>query len=318
MANQIITNVCNANCGFCFAAESRTRSLKENRRQMDETEMRDWLAFTMAAGIKELRLLGGEPTIHPRFADFVRIGCEAGCRITVFTNGVMPDPALEALAALDTESCTVVVNTNAAIRPEDRKRQFAALKRLGERVTPGMTLTSVDFTLTAPLALIDAFGLRKAIRIGIANPTWGGSNCSVPPSRYSAVGQTLFEQSFIAARWGVALEPDCGFVRCMFGMNFDKLNENGFKYVSRCAPVVDMCTGGMMLPCFGLSGLIRLDRRDYPDAKAAFDRFTEALKPWHSFGIYPECTQCRFFETEECCGGCLSARLRRLVPMGDK
>lgn len=314
MANQIITNYCNADCPFCFAADSRSRMLHSGARQMDETEVRKWLDFTMKAGITELRLLGGEPTIHPNFVEFVKVGREAGCSITVFSNGVMPDAAREALAALGTDECSVIVNMNAAIREGDAARRRDTLEMLGPRVTPGMTLTSPDFLFQAPIEAIEAFGMRKAIRIGISNPTWRGSNRALHPKRYRAIGRALYEKSFLTAKYGISLEADCGFVRCMFGNDFDVLVSNGFKYISHCSPVLDLCTGGKILPCFGLSNLISADQDGFYDAGEAYEWFMEKLKPWRRFGIYPECTDCRFFEKEECCGGCLAARLRRFSP----
>ena len=317
MANQIITNCCNADCTFCFAADSRSRMLRTGSRQMDETEVRSWLDFTMKAGITELRLLGGEPTIHPNFADFVKVGREAGCSILVFSNGVMPDTAREALAGLDPEVCTVVVNMNAAIREGDAARRRDTLEMLGPRVIPGMTLTSPDFLFQPSIAAIEAFGMRKAIRIGISNPTWRGNNCALHPKRYRAIGRALFEKSFLTAKYGISLEADCGFVRCMFGNDFDQIKDNGFKFVSHCTPVLDLLTGGRIIPCFGLSNLMSADRRDFADAGAAYEWFMEKLKPWKRIGIYPECTDCPLFGTEECCGGCLAARLRRFQPYSD-
>ena len=72
MANLIITNYCNAECTFCFAADSRHRMIRNGSREMDETEFRDCLEFSMNGGNRELRLLGGEPTLHPFFTDFVK------------------------------------------------------------------------------------------------------------------------------------------------------------------------------------------------------------------------------------------------------
>lgn len=319
MANQIITNYCNADCDFCFASDSRSRMLKDGMRQMDEAEVRAWLDFTLRGGIKELRLLGGEPTLHPNFSDFIRLGTEAGCTVTVFSNGAMPEKALEALADLDPENCTVVVNLSARLKNDEAVRlQQRALERLGPRVTLGMTVTSAVFDFRKYAAFIDAFGLKKDIRLGISNPTWGGSNTAVHPKRYPAVAQTLLECSAMTARHGITLSADCGFVRCMFGRNFDRLLENGFRYVSHCSPVVDLCSGGKIIPCFGLSNLISLKREDFPDAQAACARLKEMLKPWHSFGIYPECTECPYFETEECSGGCLAARLKRIQRIPEK
>lgn len=318
MANLIITNYCNAECAFCFAADSRHRMMRNGSREMDETEFHDWLSFAMSGGNRELRLLGGEPTLHPLFSDFVKVGREAGCPVTVFSNGVMPAASLEVLAALDPESCNVVINMGSDIREAGKAVRRETLQKLGPRVTLGYTITAADFSFEGAVSLIRTFGLRKNIRIGLAHPTWRGANKALHPKRYPAIGRKLLEESLSTARYGISLDADCGFVRCMFGNFFDKLTANGFRYISKCTPVLDLCTGGKILPCFALSNLLTLDRDSFPDADSAYERFTEKLRPLRTFGIYPECSQCVYFETDSCCGGCISARLRRLQPLEDR
>ena len=319
MANLIITNRCCADCDFCFAAESRARLLRSGRTEMSEAEFRSYLDLVLASGIRELRLLGGEPTLHPKFADFVRLGREAGCSITVFSNGVMSEAALKTLAALDPEICTVVINWTAKIREDDKTSRMHTFRTLGPRAQLGMTLTSPDisFLMWSTIASIRIFNLRNTVRVGLAHPTWGGANHFVHPKRYPMIAQSLFEESFRMSRQNIAMEADCGFVRCMFGDKFDQLAENGFRYVSHCSPVLDLCTGGTILPCFALSGLLTRSREDSPDLNDVYRSFEARLKPLHSFGIYPECTSCPFFETETCCGGCLAARLCRLQPLAE-
>ena len=317
MANLIITNKCNADCAFCFATESRAGMIREKQQQMDDEDFHAWMAFLRRTGYRSVRLLGGEPTLHPRFPDYVREARDAGCEIVVFSNGVMPDAARDALAAISEESCTVVVNLSASVRKTDEKRRLGVFEKLGARVTLGQTLTSPDFSLWPAVGLINAFGLRKTIRIGLSNPTWGGRNLALHPKQYPAVGTALLEQSFLTSRYGIDLEADCGFVRCMFGDQFDRICNNGFRYVSRCTPVLDCCPGGTILPCFGLSGLLTGSREDLADLEAASVRFSDRLRPYRAVGIYPECGECPYFKDQSCCGGCLAARLRRLQPEGD-
>lgn len=317
MANLILTNYCNANCGFCFAADFRIRTARTVPAAMSDEEFDGWLDFVREAGIRELRLLGGEPTLHPLFVDFVRKGRDAGMSVTVFTNGLIPDGALNALAGLDPEVCTVVVNMNAAVTSDEQERRNHSLRILGSRVTPGITLISPDFTLLPVVSAIRAYGLNPLIRIGLSHPTRKGFNHALHPKRYSALGQALFEQSFLTAKYGIGMDADCGFVRCMFGDKFSQLTANGFRYASNCTPVLDLCTGNVVLPCFALSNLVQLDGRNFRHEGEAYERLTEMLKPFHNFGIYPECAECAYFETESCCGGCLAARLRRMrAPSG--
>ncbi len=317
MANLILTNYCSADCAFCFAADFRVRSAQTIPAAMSAEEFDSWLDFVRKAGITELRLLGGEPTLHPLFADFVRKGRAAGMTVLVFTNGLVADGPLEALADLEPEECSVIVNMNAAVKPEALEKRNRTLQVLGSRVISGITLTSPDFSLRPIVSAIRRYGLNPSIRIGLSHPTWGGANRALHPKRYPAVGQALFEQSFLTAKYGIGMQTDCGFVRCMFGDRFGMLTANGFCYSSNCTPVLDLCTGGVILPCFALSNTVRQNRRDFAHAGEAYGRFTKILEPLHTFGIYPECADCVFFETEDCCGGCLAARLGRMNPLSD-
>ncbi len=312
MANLILTNDCNASCEFCFAAEHRSRSRRNGLRMMDGPEFSAYLEFICRTGIKELRLLGGEPTLHPQFSDFVGAGRDRGMSILVFTNGLMPDAALNTLADLAPDVCTVIVNMNAALTYGRQERLREVLQTLGKRAVPGITLTSPNFSLLPILSVIEQFGLERKIRVGLSHPVWRGNNISLHQKRYPAVGEALFEQSFLTGKYGIILEADCGFVRCMFGEYFNQLCANGFRYSSNCTPVVDLCSGGTILPCFALSGLMSLNRDDFPDTQAVYEAFSGRLRPWHTFGIYPECTCCPYFESSECCGGCIAARLKRI------
>lgn len=79
-----LTYTCNDHCIFCLDSDTHDgthRGVEEVKRQILDGRR---------AGAERLILSGGEPTIHPRFVDFVRLGRLAGyAKVQTVTNGRM-------------------------------------------------------------------------------------------------------------------------------------------------------------------------------------------------------------------------------------
>lgn len=79
-----LTFDCNDRCIFCLDSDAHDGT---NR---DPNEVKAQILDGRRKGAERLILSGGEPTIHPRFADFVRLGRLAGYeRVQTVTNGRM-------------------------------------------------------------------------------------------------------------------------------------------------------------------------------------------------------------------------------------
>lgn len=80
-----LTTFCNAHCPFCCVFDIL------NRPELNPTDeqIRAKMAEARADGCTVLGLTGGEPTVHPHFADICRYGKELGYEsITINTNGI--------------------------------------------------------------------------------------------------------------------------------------------------------------------------------------------------------------------------------------
>lgn len=88
-----VTNHCNRACPWC--------STYSSPRGRTWLSVEDYAARFPVTGAFEVQLEGGEPTIHPRFAELVRIARgEPRCtRVVVCTNGVVLPRAAAALRA---------------------------------------------------------------------------------------------------------------------------------------------------------------------------------------------------------------------------
>jgi MoaA/NifB/PqqE/SkfB family radical SAM enzyme len=80
-----LTTACNAHCAFCCVLDIL------NRPELDpsDAQLLATLEETRAQGCTTLSFTGGEPTVHPRFAEFCRRGKALGFEaITINTNGI--------------------------------------------------------------------------------------------------------------------------------------------------------------------------------------------------------------------------------------
>jgi len=313
MANLAISAVCNQDCSYCFTVDHRNnRGPGSSFLDLDDLKAR--LDFLERSGIDQVRLMGGEPTLHPQFVDLVERARQTGFKITVFSNGLMPDNALSCLASLPVAECTVLVNVNdpAAVGKKIHARRCAAIQRLGERALLGVNIYRPDFQLGFLLPVIAETGCRPAIRLGMAQPCLSGINQYIHPRQYVAIGTQIASFARVVAGSGVSLEFDCGFVRCMFSdQDLEALKASGVDVGWRCNPILDVDIEGQVIHCYPLSGLGGLPLSPQTDAPALRSAFVSRMDPYRQAGVFQECSSCPFKASGECPGGCLAATLRR-------
>ncbi len=79
-----LTRACNNRCLFCLDSGA------QNGRVVPEEAVRERILEGRRAGADRLILSGGEPTIHPKYLELVRLGADAGYRwVQTVTNGRM-------------------------------------------------------------------------------------------------------------------------------------------------------------------------------------------------------------------------------------
>jgi radical SAM protein with 4Fe4S-binding SPASM domain len=85
------TTRCNLDCGFCF-----NRGLPPQA-DVDVGDFESMLDRLLAAGVRTLDMLGGEPTLHPQLEALVAAIAGRGMRCTISTNGFGDLEVLERL-----------------------------------------------------------------------------------------------------------------------------------------------------------------------------------------------------------------------------
>jgi len=319
MTNLIISNICNANCDFCFASSFLDERVNHSKQKfMSFDEIRSYVHLFDQADIHDIRLLGGEPTLHPAFDEIIAFAKANSKHITIFTNGCLSEIALAALENLSPDECAIIMNMNAKISQEQIRTREKTLIRLGDKVISGYTITQPVFSLDSLIQTILDYNLQRIVRLGLSLPIFSKKNKALHPKQFPVAGHCLAQQSFTAFQYGIQIEPDCGFVRCMFSEDdFQILKKHDFHYVSCCSPVIDICSEGHFLHCFALSEKFYEKYHESMGIHEIRENLIERTNPWRISGIYPECGTCLYKRSGECCGGCLSMILNRFHPIGN-
>jgi hypothetical protein len=272
------------------------------------------LDFLDLSQIDEVRLLGGEPTLHPQFVELVALARARKKKITVFSNGLIPERALSCLEAIPATECAVLVNVNEPTcnGKEAHARRLVTLQRLKARALLGFNIYRGNFHLEFLLPIIAAAGCQPAIRLGVAHPCLAGVNEYVRPSQYAYISEQIVRFARQAADAGVRLEFDCGFVRCMFSdADVQMLQTLGADIGWRCNPILDIDLADRVIHCFPMSDFVQMPLTAEVDAPAIRRTFEARTRHYRQSGIFRECFACPFKQSGECPGGCLAATLRR-------
>ncbi|MDT3698810.1 MAG: radical SAM protein [Thermincola sp.] len=78
----LLTEQCNANCTGCFNKNIRTGQ------HMDMNDYNQLIDYLSGHGISFLKVMGGEPTIHPHFEEAIRLAGGKFGKLCIFTNAL--------------------------------------------------------------------------------------------------------------------------------------------------------------------------------------------------------------------------------------
>jgi len=77
-----VTENCNAKCKNCFNAQTRTNT------EISPFMFDQLCGYLKENGIKALKIMGGEPTVHKKYAEIISIAQKYFDAIHIFTNGI--------------------------------------------------------------------------------------------------------------------------------------------------------------------------------------------------------------------------------------
>jgi Radical SAM superfamily len=320
MANILLTQSCVRSCPYCFA-----------RKHMEDSPPQDvlhWEDLLYLADLLETShernasLLGGEPTLHPSFVDFVIYLLERDFHVTVFTSGLLSERRLEeaerCLRGVSPERLSFVVNVNdpgictaAEIAKLDR-----FLESLAPHCSLGFNMYRADFDLAFLMELINAHGLRRHLRLGLAHPIPGEANACIAPEDLPRAAARLLEFLPRLRRLRITIGFDCGLPLCLF-----TAEQLGALHVAThanvhnsCGPAIDIGPDMTVWSCFPLSGFHRKSVFEFdsiPQIREYYEGLHRQVRA-EAGGLFAACDTCEHRETGLCQGGCLAHVLGRM------
>lgn len=316
--NLLITTVCNRRCEYCFAAEYVERDatdLKVDQRFITIEQFVKAVDFFAASNERRVSMLGGEPTLHPRFVDFVRYILRRGMDVQVFTNGMMPKRACAELASkIVADHVSFTVNLNPPDSRTAREDELVGnfLDTLGGACTPGVNINKAGMDLGYLIDAIETNGMNRHVRIGISHPTRNQENNNLSLSDYRAVLSEVAAFTRQSAHKEISVGLDCGFPLCLFSdeeLGLIVRNSPVGKQLFDCKPVIDIGVDGTAWACFPLQSLGAVPIERFTNGRELsrfFQAMVEQSNPDQPVGIFAECGDCIHLKRNLCRGGCRS------------
>lgn len=314
MANVLLTQQCVRSCPYCFAKKHMADSEPDDILTWDNMI---YIADLMeSSGEMGLSLLGGEPTLHPHFVDFVMYLLERRFHVNVFTSGILSEKMFteveRALSAVSPDRFSFVCNVNnpdkTSFSELENVRRF--LKAFGHLSTPGFNIYKPDFNIDFIFQYINEYGLHRHIRMGLAHPIPGQHNVYVPIEKMSQMAETVISYLPVLERMKVKAGFDCGFPLCIFTEEqIGKLfKHNSGRLSFGCGPAIDIGPDMTVWGCFPLSNIHKKSLYEFNSLNEIRDYYRNLHQKVRNevAGILNECDDCVFREEQLCQGGCLA------------
>jgi MoaA/NifB/PqqE/SkfB family radical SAM enzyme len=321
--NLIITDRCNRACPYCFAQEKvRLSGSQVGMRFLSLADFDYCLEFLLRSRRQDVKLLGGEPTMHPEFARIVQAALARRLKVLTFTNGLWSETVSAYVAQTNTPFFTFLFNVNEPQLQSRWENELHArtLDIAGPRARISFNIYRKDFDFRFVEKLIDRFNLAREVRLGIAHPIAGYDNDYVDEEDLPAVGARLLAQLEELESKDILGNLDCGFPLCMFPQDqLDRLVTclKPGDY-SQCRPIMDVGPDLSVWPCFPLANLLNVNLRNFNNDVELAEYYDRKLAALRNIGSMDQCLDCRFRRRGQCCGGCIARTLRHWHREGDR
>ena len=308
--NLILTTDCQRKCQYCFAKDNLENPMQFTMENFKKVI--DWIE-TDIRDVDRIALLGGEPTLHPDFINFIKYLLPRKLGILVFTNAMVEnkdfykdiiDIAIEnSVSSFPELGFCVNINEPKYRSKKENELQNLFFERLGRVSSLSFNIFEKEFNPYFLISTIKKYGLVKNIRLGIAVPL-GNRNKHLKVEYYSNVAIKIMEFIRLAVEHKIIVGFDCGFTRCMFTeKNLQELNSLKTGSITfDCGPSIDIYPSMEATSCYPMSHILRENILDYTSFRELFYIWKQKFNKFNN--IYLECIDCTHYIHYNCDGGC--------------
>lgn len=310
MPNLMLTNWCNYKCAYCFGMDRMAPKVSKAA-MSDETFLGilDWLAKTNYK--RPIHLMGGEPTLHPKFEWIVETLLERDYPITIFSNLATEEaPRLAGKLGVMPISWVVNVNPPEKWNPVQKERIETALSYLGGNAAITFNIMPHEEDSLWAIDLIERFNLQRGVKVGFILPTITASNVFLDDDEYTIVADKTVRFARECAKHGITLSYECGVPTCVFTeAQLGELWKLGARVKSGCCSRLDITPLGEVIYCLSLATVLSRQYSDFENYDHAKNWFEAKFAPYRRLGRKVECSTCNLMDPFKCNGACLAKNL---------
>lgn len=310
--NILLNNYCNLNCDYCFANKVREEH-KQNMKLEDFKWLLDFLARSRDGNV---RLIGGEPTLHPQFKEFAIEAAMSGAKhIHIFSNGIFSPQIGYFLMCLSSRvGVSTLLNFNHPdiIGPEKTQLIHAHLhefKSSNVEVTLGINFYKEDQDYSYLLEAAKTNGIKN-LRWTVVVPNTAEKKQTNVRSYFTTFIPLI--TNFIRDSCNLGLVPhvDCNnFPLCLLDdttLRWLCLVASDNVRVSVCSPVVDVLPTMEAIRCFCMDDY-RVNIKDFHSLQDVVKHFESTVDAkYMGQPLFDACTECASFQLRNKSCACLA------------
>jgi len=315
----MLTYGCNLKCPYCFANEF----VNKRSSYITEENFVKAIEFLTREGVTRIGLIGGEPTLHPKFKDFLEYLINNGKvdEATIYTNGILLDKFINQIIA---PKFRLLVNCNSP--KEIGEDQFEKLRNnlrllvndhyMRDRMNLGINLYKDDLDYSYIIDLLRECDLHR-VRISLTVPDF--SICGNVNAIEYFKNRKTFLLKFLADMQKNNILPyyDCNKPPYCIWTDEEKewLENMVAKYHvesnligdhSFCFPVIDILPNLQVVRCFGMSEYEKVNIDDFTGVSEIASYFLNHIdSASYQIPTVDECKECKKRQTRKCTAGCI-------------
>lgn len=295
-------------CKYCYIKEQEFQ-LPLDLDYGGFSALLDWF---IRLGVDEIILLGGEPTLHPSFMEFLDIVNKKKVYARLFTNGTFVDQTAD-LICRNKYIKTIFFHYDENYLKHSEKvkeRFFNNLEKVFKSkkqiwIRWNIDSTSANFSKLIPICKQYAVNIGYSISVPTLN------NNSIPIREVHRYADNLIRFIKSAKENNIEVQPARAIPLCAFDDNqLDYLKKNG-NLQGNCIAINDITINtDLSIQLCSVTHPIRIKKvSGLNNLKETIDFLKGEERRLQSEPAIPECNECNFFSSGECQGGCYGYKL---------
>lgn len=325
MPNIVVTQRCNLRCPYCFANE-----FVDGPGQGPDISICDFkqiLDFMLLDGtVHKIGLIGGEPTLHPRFEELLKILSEDGRvrEVMIYTNGIKVRKFMDSL--IDKKFHLLINCNDIGANKEQYTDLIESIKLanadMGSRVVLGINYYKIGFDYSFLWNLIRYYGGGR-LRVSISVPNTPDYHY-LPLQYFKDIKPEILQFFHELKDHGIVPFLDCNiFPACLMTYEdweqFDEWGADNPLMIlknsrTNCRPVIDIFPDHTAVRCFGLSEYSKVDIREFSSISDLQNYYLRTIDAYAVNSVHdPKCEHCYKYKTMKCSGGCLVYKIDEIL-----